>query len=230
MARLYWSLWRLSEPWRVSGEAYSGVAPPRRRADGSASAPGRRWTRPKSADLDVVADHEQVVRLDVEVLQAVLEIDHVEGLGRLAEEAEQLLARDAGLALPLAVEQDRLEVAVRQFHDENQHPVDDLDPFEGEEVGMADALDALDRFQFLGGERAAGVGVAADELDRLEEAAGRLALPDFAEAAAAERLEEPIPRDRLGPRLAEQAAPATAERSLPGGPRRKSFPGTRRAD
>ena len=108
----------------------------------------------------MVADDEEIVGLDVEVLQAVLEIDHVKGLGRLAEVAEQLLARDAGLTLTLAVEQDRLEVAIRQFHDENQHPFDDLDPFEGEKVGVANALDALNRFQFLGGERAAGVGVA----------------------------------------------------------------------
>ncbi len=144
--------------------------------------------------------------LTFEVLQAVLEVDDVEGLGRLAEKAEQLFARNAGRPLPLIVEKDRLEVAVGQLHDEDQHPVEDLHAFEGEEEGMADALDALDGFSFLGGETAAGVGVAADELDGLVEAAGGLALPDLTEAAAAQRLQEPVAGERLGAWLPDQAA------------------------
>ena len=182
------------------------MPPPLRRLADDGVRAGQAVDQAEVGHLDVVADQEQVVRLDVEVLQAVLEVDDVQGLGRLAEEAEQLLARDAGLALPLIVEQDRLEVAVGQLHDEDQHAVEDLDAFEGEEEGVADALDALDGFPFLGGEAAAGVGVAADELDGLEEAAGGLALPDLAEAAAAQRLDEPVAGQRLGARLPDQTA------------------------
>ena len=50
------------------------------------------------ADLDVPADEEEVARLDVEVLQAVLLVEHVEDLGRLREVAQQLGPRHAGQA------------------------------------------------------------------------------------------------------------------------------------
>ena len=154
----------------------------------------------------MVADHEQVVRFDVEVLQTVLEVDDVEGLGRLAEKAEQLFARHAGLALPLVVEQDRLEVAVGQLHDQDQHAVDDFNALERQKEGMADALDSFDGVPFLGGQAAALAGIAADELDGFEETAGGLALPDLAEAAAAQRFQKPVARQRLGARLRNQSA------------------------
>ncbi len=176
----------------------AAIADARRRDVGA----GQAVDQSEVGHLDVVADHEQVVRLDVEVLQAVFEVDDVERLGRLAEEADQLFARHAGRALPLVVEQHRLEVAVGQFHNQDQHAVDDFDALEGEEEGVADALDALDGLALLGGEAGAGVGVAADELDGLIEAAGGLALPNLAEAAAAERLDQPVAGQRLRARLA----------------------------
>ena len=169
------------------------MAPPLRTGRRHGVRAGQAVDQAEVGHLNVVADQKQVMRLDVEVLQAELEVDDVEGLGRLPQEAEQLLARHAGLALALVVEQDRLQVAIGQLHDEDQHPVEDLDPFQGEEEGVADALDALDGLAFLGGEAAAGVRVAGDELDGLEQAAGGLALPDLAEAAAAEAFDQARP-------------------------------------
>ena len=49
-------------------------------------------------DLDVIADKEQVARLDVEVLQIALNIKQVEHLGDFAHVKEQLQTRQTGLA------------------------------------------------------------------------------------------------------------------------------------
>ena len=47
----------------------------------------------KIRHLDVTANQEQVARLDVEMLQAILEVHQIEHFGRLAQVAEYLVAR-----------------------------------------------------------------------------------------------------------------------------------------
>ena len=54
--------------------------------------------QPEVGDLDAVRDHEQVARLDVEVLEVVLLDEVVEPDGGVVEEAEQHVARDARAA------------------------------------------------------------------------------------------------------------------------------------
>ncbi len=150
--------------------------------------------------LDAVADEEEVARLDVEVLEVVLLVHVVERLGRVADVAQQLVARDADQAGRQAFLIAVVQALVRHFHDDDQLALDDLDAVHGEDEGMADFLDAVEGVQLLFGPGAVDVErieVAEDELDRLEQAARRLAFPDFAEAAAAERLDQAIARDRL---------------------------------
>ena len=104
MARLYWSLCWLILPANVSGAAYSGVTPP---MSAGAARPLQVLDQAEVGDLDVVADEEQVVRLDVEVLEVVLLVHVVERLGGVAQVAEQLVARDADQAGRLALDEER---------------------------------------------------------------------------------------------------------------------------
>jgi hypothetical protein len=193
----------------VAGAADAAAEDLRRGVQGGDAAAARRRValglaqavdQAKVGHLDVVADDEQVVRLDVEVLQAVREVHPVQGLGRLQQEAQQFLARDAGLPLGLVLALQRVQAAVGQLHDDDQHPAGDLDPVQRQDERVADVLDALQRGRLLRGRRGRPPGIAlgrADELDGLEQAAGDLALPDLAEAAATQRLDEPVARDGL---------------------------------
>src|SRR5262249_43010956 len=147
-------------------------------------------------DLDAVADEEEVARLDVQVLQPVL-VHEVQRLGRVADVAQQVVAWDADQAglevLLVAV----MEVAVGKLHDDDQLALDDLYLLGGQDEGVAQALDAVQRAFLLLGAGAVdveGVEVAEDELDGLEEPAGRLTLPDLAEAAAAQGLDQAVAR------------------------------------
>jgi hypothetical protein len=201
MARLYWSLCRLSVPRRISGEAYSGVSPP------------CRWAVPRRVaqavdqaevgDLQMAGDQEQVVGLDVQVLQAVLEVHPVQRLGSLHQVAQQLGARDAFFPPGAVLRQHRLEAAVSQLHDDEQDAVDDLDAVHRQDERVTDRLDTLKRRKLLL-RRAAARGAAAHELDGLAEPSGGLALPDLAEAPLPQRLEQPVTRDRLGTTLARE--------------------------
>ena len=105
--------------------------------------------QPEVRDLDVVVDQEQVLRLDVEVLQLILRVHQVEGLGRLLQVAEQLVAGDAGQPLGAALLEAVPEVAVGQLHDDDELAVDDVVAFEREDVGVADGLDAVEGLQLL---------------------------------------------------------------------------------
>ena len=100
-------------------------------------------------DLDVVVDQEQVLRLDVEVLQLVLDVHQVERLGRLLHVAEQLVARDARQSLAAALLEAVPEVAVGQLHDDDQLAVDDVEAFQRQDEGMADRLDAVEGLELL---------------------------------------------------------------------------------
>jgi hypothetical protein len=152
-------------------------------------------------DLDVVADQEQVLRLDVEVLQLVLHVHQVEGLGRLFQVAQQLGARDAWKSLGPALLVTRFEVAVGQLHDDEELTLDDVEAFQRQDVRVTDRLDAAEGLQLLGHGAAVGADglhVAVDDLDGLVQAARRFTLPDLAEAAASEEFEQAIAWYRLG--------------------------------
>ena len=151
-------------------------------------------------DLDPIADEEEVARLDVQVLQAVLLVHVIESDGRVADVAEEGVAGDADQAGREALLEGVVEILIGQLHDDNELAFDDLDAVHGQDEGVADFLDAVEGLQLLLGARPIGVQrveVAVDELDGLEQAAGRLAFPGFAKAAAAEGLDEAIPGNRL---------------------------------
>ena len=163
--------------------------------------------QPEVGDLDAVGDHEQVARLDVEVLEVVLLDQVVEPVGGVVEEAEQDVAGDARPARPAGTRRGSLvQVLVGQLHDDDEFAADVLDLLDGEDERVADLLDALERLHLLLGAGAVAVErvqVAVDELDGLVDAAGRHALPHLAEPAGAEGLDQPVAGDRLGVRLAE---------------------------
>jgi hypothetical protein len=151
--------------------------------------------------LDVGVDEEEVLRLDVQVLQLVLLVHQVEGLGGLLHVAEELVAGDAGHAAGAALLVAVPEVVVGQLHDDDEQAVDDVVAFQREDVGVADGLDAREGLELLLGAVAVvagGAEVAEDELDGLVQAAGGLALPDLAKAAAADPLQEAVAGDRFG--------------------------------
>src|SRR5262249_11370637 len=166
----------------------------------------------KVADLDVLANQEQVTRLDIKVEQAVLLIEQVEGLGCLAEVGQQFRTRDAWLSRRLVLAEHVEKAAVGQLGDDKQLAVADLDPFEGENKWMANVLDTLKGLQLLlgGTSFAESVEAAVDEFDRLGDTAGSGAFPDFAETARAEWFDEPVTGDRFSARLPGQRSPRRA--------------------
>ncbi len=143
----------------------------------------------------MAAHQEEVARLDVQVLQAVLEVHHVERLGRLAQVADQLAARYPRLAGLLPVHQDVVQALVGQLHDDDEFVVDALDAVHRQDERVADGLDEVEGPQLLLGAAAVAVQAvvvgAGNELDRLEEAAGRLA------PALAERFDQAVAGDWL---------------------------------
>ncbi len=152
------------------------------------------------ADLDAVADEEEIARLDVEVLEAVLVVHVVEAFGRIPDVAQQGVARDADQAGRQAVLVGVVQTAIRPLHDDDEFAGDFLDAVHRQNERVAHLLDAVQGLLFLFGAGAVhveGVEVAEDELDGFEESAGGLALPDLAEAAAAERFDQAVAGDRF---------------------------------
>ena len=68
--------------------------------------------------LDSSADQQQVLRLHVQVLQRVLRIHVVQGVGSIAEMIEQLSAGNAGLAFLHALFKSLLQAFVRELGDD----------------------------------------------------------------------------------------------------------------
>src|SRR5262245_2977679 len=166
----------------------------------AASAASEMFDEPEVGDLDAITDEEEVARLDVEVLKAVLLAQVVEGRGRIAQVAKQVIARDADQTGGLALDAVVVQVLVGQLHHDDKLALDHLDAVHAEDEWVAHFLDAVERLHLLLGARAIDiqrVEIAEDELDGLEEPARGLALPDLAEAAAAERLDETVPGDWL---------------------------------
>ncbi len=83
--------------------------------------------------LHSTADDQEILGLDVEVLERVPLRHVVQGVGRIAQIDEQLVAPDTRPAVAAAGFVAILEAFVGQFGDDHQLAVDDLDPFEGEQ-------------------------------------------------------------------------------------------------
>jgi hypothetical protein len=177
----------------------------------AAHEPGRtrtlqRLDQTEIGDLDAIGDHEQVSRLDVEVLEPVLLDEVVETLGCVVKESEQDVAWDSRPPGLLVLTETFMEVLVGELHDDEKLAADILNLLDGEDEGMADLLHPFEGFHLLDGASVVsvqGVEVSVDELDRLVDSAGRDALPDFAEAAGSNRFQQPVTRQRFGVRLAE---------------------------
>ena len=198
MARLYWSLCRLTQPSNVSGGAYSGVTPPVRLV----LAPSRSLTSPKSATLTWLWTRNRFcglmsrcwswccsfIRSRASAASSMYRSSSAGGC-RAARSARHSSNRS-------------MQVLVGQLHDDDELAVDDLEPLDGQDERVADRLDAVERLVLLLGRlvvlASSAVEVAEDELDRLVDAARRLALPHLAEPAAAEPLDQAVARDRLG--------------------------------
>src|SRR5687767_11432829 len=154
----------------------------------------------KIGNLHVIADEEQVARLDVEMLEVVLLIHVVQRFGGIAQVLEKIIARNADQTGCLVFHGKVVKRAVGELHDDDELAAGDLDAFHRADERMADFLDALECFKFLLG--ASGVNIerieiAEDFLDGFEEPAGSFAFPDFAKAAATKGLDEPVPLDGL---------------------------------
>src|SRR5262249_25692215 len=75
--------------------------------------------QPKVAHFDMVANEEEIVRLDVQVLQSILKVHQIEGLGRFAAVAEQFIAVYAPVTRVLVFLEQVPEALIGQFHDDN---------------------------------------------------------------------------------------------------------------
>src|SRR5262249_16482860 len=171
---------------------------------------------PEVGHLAAIADQEQVARLDVEVLEIVLFIHVVQSFGRIADIAQERVARNAYHAGSLALREHVVQALVRQLHDDDQLTPGNLDTLQRQHERMTNFLDTRQCLEFLFGAGALDVQrvqVAVNEFDGLEQAAGRFTLPYLAEATAAQRLDEPITRQGLGIRFANK----THESILPFG-------------
>ena len=170
-------------PRSSSGAAYRGVTPAALDARRRSWPPSPGVDQAEVGHLDVVADQEEVVRLDVEVLQAVLEVHPVEGLGGLEQVAEQFVAGDAGLARALAVGCKPCRLWSASSMTMTRTPSMTSTRSSDRMNGWRIDLDALEGLQFLGG----GGGCPSlrrgrpTNLMALNRPPG-LALPDFAEA------------------------------------------------
>ena len=149
--------------------------------------------QPEVGHLDVIAEDQQVFRLDVQVQQAVPLREEVERFGRVGHVLQQLVARDAGEPFGAALAEPLVEAHVGQLGQNRQPAVDDLEPFERQQERMPHALDPLQRLELLRGELV--VVVAVDDLDRFLDAARRLGPPHLGVAARA---------DAIGQRVAGQ--------------------------
>ena len=136
----------------------------------------RIFHQPEVGDLDVVENEEQILRLDVEMLELELDVHQVEHFRGLGHIAEQLLARDAGVALRAALLEAVSQRAIRQLHDDDEVIIDVFITIEQEDERMAHRLDADQRFPFLigtgtvrlGADRFFGRCFALHELDCFE--------------------------------------------------------------
>ena len=121
--------------------------------------------QPEIGELDAVAHQEKVFRLDVEVLQGMLLVDVIEGVGGVVQVGQQLIAgnsHESRLAAPLEF---LFQVRGSQLHDDYEVALNQFDPLKREQEGVANLLDAVQGGQFPC--RAGIVAAAVDDLDGL---------------------------------------------------------------
>ena len=165
----------------------------------------------KIRQFDSAADQQQVLRLDIQVLKSVLLAHVIESVRRVQHVRQQLAARNTGQPGAAALREVVHEAGIRQFHDDDELIVNNLETFEGKDEGMPNLFDAAQRLELLLG--AGIVHVAIDDLDRLGQAARGRRFPDFAVAARSQPLDQLVSRDRFGTRLAEQRHKRSPSRS-----------------
>ena len=78
------------------------------------------------ADFDVVVLEEDILRLDVQVHEAVLDVHEVEHFRRLGHVREQFFARDAELPFQTILAETLPEVAIGEFHHDQEPTFDDV--------------------------------------------------------------------------------------------------------
>ena len=154
--------------------------------------------QPEVADFHVIANEEQVARLNVKMLQLVIEVHEIERFGDLTHVSEESFARDSLVPVgPLLLKQ-VMQIPICQFHYDYQLPLHPFDSLHGEQKGMANRLDPLDSVQlFFGGNRAGveRISVAVDKFYGFEKTARSFALPHFAETTPAQWLEQAVSGD-----------------------------------
>ncbi len=104
---------------------------------------------PKIGNFDVVVHQEKVLRFDVEVLQLVLDIHHVESFGALFHVAQQFIARNSRQAGSSAIFEPVEEIAIGQLHNDDEPAFQNIVTLEGENERMTDGFDAAQSFQLL---------------------------------------------------------------------------------
>ena len=98
----------------------------------------------------MIADQEEIARLDVQMLQAVLAIHQVQDFGRLDEVAEQILAGDAGKPLVLiAIVSTSARLLIGQLRDDHELAADAFDAIHRQQKRMAKVFDVLDGLEFF---------------------------------------------------------------------------------
>jgi hypothetical protein len=171
--------------------AYTGVTPPVMLA----LEPRNSFDQPEVGDLEPAAEQEQVLRLHVQVLEAMHLVDVVERLARVAHVTEQLVPGNAGQAASPAFVESAVQAALGQFGDDDQLAVEVLETLQRQQERVPDSLDPLQGTQFLLGARAGQV--AEDDLDGLDEPTRSGRLPYLAVAAETDALQEMVAGDDL---------------------------------
>ena len=105
------------------------------------------------AHLDPPAHQQQVLRLDVQVLERMLLVDVVQGIGRIVQIGQQFFARDARQARLAVLVEQLLHARGGQLGHDDQVAVDQLDPLQREDERVAHLLDAVQRAELLHGAR-----------------------------------------------------------------------------
>ena len=123
--------------------------------------------QPKVGDFDVPPHKQQVLWLDVEMLQVVLLGQIVEGIGRVAQVVQQFLAIDARFAVIAAMAVMIAQTAIGEFHHDQQAAVDNLEPLERQQEGMANRFYLFERAELACSMRL--IGAAVDDFNRLNE-------------------------------------------------------------
>jgi hypothetical protein len=96
----------------------------------------------------VPGDKEQVLWLDVEVLEPVFRANHIQGFGCFFHVAEKFFTWNSWQTRITALRKTIMKLAIGQFHDHHQFAISQFNSFEGEEIGVPECFDLLERREF----------------------------------------------------------------------------------